>query len=106
MSAAMTPFSTMRTLVMRPRVVRSNIQPISGVKRAATPQHRSFADDKGATTKDTNGDVGPNMQQQEHVSEEAAKMNKIMGGTGPDIEGQGTPVQDVRSGIVTELELY
>jgi small subunit ribosomal protein S7 len=37
------------------------------------------------------------MQQQEHVSEEAAKMAKIQGGEGPDLS-QGTPVQDV-SGI-------
>jgi len=36
------------------------------------------------------------MQQQEHVSEEAAKMAKITGSEGPDIEGQGTPVQEVR----------
>ncbi|KAF2215463.1 hypothetical protein CERZMDRAFT_35872 [Cercospora zeae-maydis SCOH1-5] len=35
------------------------------------------------------------MQQAEHVSEEAAKMAKIQGGQGPDIEGQGTPVQDI-----------
>lgn len=34
------------------------------------------------------------MQQQEHVSEEAAKMAKITGGEGPDLT-QGTPVQDV-----------
>lgn len=42
------------------------------------------------------GQVGPNMQQQEHVSEEAAKTIQIMGGQGPDLE-QGTPVQDVWS---------
>lgn len=35
------------------------------------------------------------MQQHEHVSEEAAKMAKMTGGEGPDIEGQGTPVQDI-----------
>lgn len=40
-------------------------------------------------------EAGPNMQQQEHVSEEAAKMAKITGGEGPDLS-QGTPVQDVR----------
>lgn len=38
--------------------------------------------------------VGPNMQQAEHVSEEASKMAKIMGEKGPDME-QGTPVQEV-----------
>lgn len=35
------------------------------------------------------------MNQQEHVSEEAAKMAEIQGKDGPDIEGQGTPVQEV-----------
>ena len=34
------------------------------------------------------------MQQQEHVSEEAAKMAKIQGQEGPDVE-QGTPVQEI-----------
>ncbi|KAF4555032.1 Ribosomal protein S7p/S5e-like protein [Elsinoe fawcettii] len=34
------------------------------------------------------------MKQQEHVSEEAAKMANITGGEGPDLE-QGTPVQEI-----------
>lgn len=38
---------------------------------------------------------GPNTHQQEHVSEEAAKMAEITGGKGPDIDGQGTPVEDI-----------
>jgi small subunit ribosomal protein S7 len=38
---------------------------------------------------------GPNQEQLPHVSEEAAAVDKTMGGEGPDI-GQGTPVQDVR----------
>lgn len=40
------------------------------------------------------GQPGPNTQQQEHVSEEAAKMAKIEGKEGPDLD-QGTPVQEV-----------
>lgn len=40
------------------------------------------------------GEPGPNTQQQEHVSEEAAKIAKIQGGEGPDLE-QGTPVEEV-----------
>lgn len=40
------------------------------------------------------GSSGPNTQQQEHVSEEAAKMAKIQGNEGPDMS-QGTPVQEV-----------
>jgi small subunit ribosomal protein S7 len=35
------------------------------------------------------------MHQQEHISEETAKMAKIQGGQGPDLE-MGTPVQEVR----------
>jgi small subunit ribosomal protein S7 len=35
------------------------------------------------------------MNQQEHISEEAAKIEKIRGGSGPDLE-MGTPVQEVR----------
>lgn len=38
--------------------------------------------------------AGPNMSQQEHVSEEAAKMAEITGGTGPDMS-VGTPVQEL-----------
>lgn len=37
--------------------------------------------------------AGPNMQSQEHVSEEAKKMAQMSGGEGPDLT-QGTPVQD------------
>jgi len=88
----MTPFASVRTLAFRSRPAAS-FRPVIGIKR-------TYADDN-ASTKHNNlpqaqeGQVGPNMQQGEHVSEEAAKMNQIMGGEGPDIEGQGTPVQDV-----------
>jgi len=34
------------------------------------------------------------MNQQEHISEEAAKIEKIRGGSGPDLE-MGTPVQEL-----------
>jgi len=91
----MNPFPTVRTLAFRPRFARpSNV--VVGVKR---PAHRSFADDKkqNALPQAQQGAVGPNMEQQEHVSEETAKMNSIMGKEGPDIEGQGTPVQEVSS---------
>jgi small subunit ribosomal protein S7 len=43
---------------------------------------------------------GPNQEQLPHVSEEAAAVEKTMGGEGPDI-GQGTPVQEVRQDMIT-----
>ena len=89
MSSAINPFPVLRTVAFRPRpavIRRSNV--VVGVKR------RTFADSSKDLPK-AEGDVGPNMQQAEHVSEEAAQMAKIQGGKGPDIEGQGTPVQDV-----------
>ncbi|KAF1350989.1 ribosomal protein S7 domain-containing protein [Delphinella strobiligena] len=64
--------------------------------RAQPSLCRSYA--SGNPSKDLpvaeKGEQGPNMQQQEHVSEEAAKMAKITGGEGPDLT-QGTPVQDL-----------
>ncbi|KAL8659905.1 MAG: hypothetical protein Q9226_000199 [Calogaya cf. arnoldii] len=41
------------------------------------------------------GAPGPNQQQLPHVSEEAASMSKITGEGGPEIEEQGTPVDEV-----------
>lgn len=88
----MNPFPVFRTVAFRPRpVVLKASNAVVGVKRSA---HRTFADKKNLPQADAN-DVGPNMQQAEHVSEEAAKIAKIQGGEGPDVEGQGTPVQDV-----------
>lgn len=94
------PFPILRSLP-----VRSSSRPATAafrpsIKRPSAVYSRNLADN--ATNKhnalpeaqDGNA-VGPNMNQQEHVSEEAAKMQKIMGQEGPDIEGQGTPVQEV-----------
>lgn len=94
----MNTFSAMRTLPLRQKptaALRASFQ------RPALCR-RTFADNASnnpGTLPKAEGEqpVGPNMQQQEHVSEEAAKMAKITGGEGPDIEGQGTPVQEVRS---------
>lgn len=86
----MTPFYSVRALAFRPRY-----SSVIGVAR------RSYADESNKHNnlpQAQEGQQGPNMQQAEHVSEEAAKMSEIMGtGGGPDIEGQGTPVQDVRT---------
>ena len=59
---------------------------------------RSYASDQGKGLPKAEGEepVGPNMNQGEHVSEEAAKMAQMTGGSGPDLS-VGTPVQDVRS---------
>lgn len=89
------PFSALRALPIRQKptaAFRASFQ-----RPAAL---RAFADDavnNPGKLPNAEGEkpVGPNMQQQEHVSEEAAKMAKITGGEGPDIEGQGTPVQEV-----------
>ncbi|KAK5130699.1 hypothetical protein LTR08_001729 [Meristemomyces frigidus] len=97
MPPPMAPFHTARALAFRPRATPA-FRPASKV---TSVKRRAFADDTTKTNalsaaEDGDGDVGPNMQQAEHVSEEAAKMSKIMGtGEGPDIEGQGTPVQDI-----------
>lgn len=85
---------TIRACAFRPRAPRPH-NAVIGVKR---PAYRCYAE--GSKEKEaafpTQGAVGPNMKQQEHVSEEAAKMANIQGKEGPDIEGQGTPVQEVR----------
>jgi small subunit ribosomal protein S7 len=91
----MNPFSTLRTLPLRQK-------PTAAFRSFQKPAARLFADN--ASTNDPSklpkaeGEkpVGPNMQQQEHVSEEAAKMAKITGSEGPDLD-VGTPVQEVRS---------
>lgn len=58
---------------------------------------RNYASDpsKDLPVSEDKDNLGPNMQTQEHVSEEAAKMAKATGGEGPDLS-VGTPVQDVR----------
>lgn len=88
-------FSSLRTLPVRAKptaAFRASFQ---------RPAFRAFADNASTNNPgklpkaEGEKPVGPNMQQQEHVSEEAAKMAKVTGGQGPDIEGQGTPVQEV-----------
>ncbi|KAI7320187.1 hypothetical protein KC315_g9522, partial [Hortaea werneckii] len=89
MPPPMTPFASVRALAFRSR-------PVATFRPSAACVKRTFADEKdGRLPQAQAGQVGPNMQQQEHVSEEQAKMSKMMGQEGPDIEGQGTPVQDI-----------
>ena len=94
MASALNAFPVLRACALRPRAAVLRPQnAVIGVKR---PAYRSFADDKSNVLPEAeNGTSGPNMDPAEHVSEEAAKMAKIQGGQGPDIEGQGTSVQHV-----------
>lgn len=82
--STMSLFATSRALAFRPRAIASIQSPIAASWR------RNYATDPKQS-----GGAGPNMHQQEHISEEAAKMAKIQGGQGPDLE-MGTPVQEVR----------
>ena len=69
-------------------------QVYSGVRNSAAC--RTYASDQGNGLPTAEGEQpeGPNMQTPDHVSEEAAKMAKMTGGDGQDLD-VGTPVQDV-----------
>lgn len=71
-------------------------RPVIGVKRplVASRPYSSAKNSPDKLPQAPLGRLGPNMQQQEHVSEEAAKMAKAQGQEGPDLE-QGTPVQEI-----------
>jgi small subunit ribosomal protein S7 len=95
----MNTFSALRTLPLRQKptaAFRASFQRPSAY-RVAYSDNASTNNPSKLPKAEDDPAVGPNMQQQEHVSEEAAKMAKITGGEGPDIEGQGTPVQEVWS---------
>lgn len=99
---AMNPFSALRALPVRAKPTAALR---AGFQRPAV--FRAYADNSvnnPGKLPQSDDKVGPNMQQQEHVSEEAAKMAKITGGEGPDIEGQGTPVQEVRFMNICAME--
>lgn len=100
MPPSITPFPALRACAFRqcrPTAQwQSNV--VIGVKRPACRTYADKAKDVPVTEQQGEEAVGPNMEQPPHVSEEAAQMAKITGGQGPDIEGQGTPVQDVCRG--------
>lgn len=82
-------FQAPRQFVIRPRpIISRNPGQQAICRRFASDQSKDLPQAKEAEA------AGPNMNQQEHVSEEAAKMAKITGGEGPDLS-VGTPVQDV-----------
>ena len=80
-----------------PIVCRLAFRPIIGVKRPLI-QCRGYSsagtNDSSKLPEAPQGRMGPNSQQQEHVSEEAAKVANVMGQEGPDMEA-GTPVQEI-----------
>ena len=79
-------FGAGRSLAIRSRSSIASRQP----RVFQVVSRRGFADDK-----DPKPASGPNQDVLPHVSEEAADIDRITGGTGPDLE-QATPVQDVR----------
>jgi small subunit ribosomal protein S7 len=91
MPSAANPAPWLRICSLRPR--RANIQfyiPIHQVQRK-----NYSTNDHDKLPKAPVGDkAGPNMEQQEHVSEEAAKMAKAQGMEGPDVDA-GTPVHEI-----------
>lgn len=84
-------FAAPRALSIRPRVAN-----LTAARVRFAPQCRTYASDpsKDLPKAENQQAPGPNMQQQEHVSEEAAKMAQMQGGEGPDLS-QGTPVQEI-----------
>lgn len=91
MPPAMNPAPFIRSCTLRPRVLK----PVIGVKRPATSTRRTYAtNDPDTLPEAPPGQKGPNTQQQEHISEEAAKTAQVMGKEGPDME-VGTPVQEI-----------
>lgn len=93
MPPAISPLPTC-ALRIRPRGARTLLRPGIVAIRKVTENN-----DPNKLPEAAAGERGPNTQQQEHVSEEAAKMAKIQGGGGPDLD-QGTPVQDVREKLL------
>jgi small subunit ribosomal protein S7 len=92
----MNPFSALRTLPIRHKPTAAFRANFARPAACRTFADKSSTNNPGKLPKaDGEPPVGPNMQQQEHVSEEAAKMASITGSEGPDL-GQGTPVQEVR----------
>lgn len=81
-------FGASRSLAIRSRPSIVSRQP----RIAQIVSRRTFAEEKEDPNAATQSGIG-------HVSEEAADMENITGGTGPDL-GQGTPVQEVCSSSI------
>lgn len=90
---ARVPFRAFSRFAVRPQASRQTL-PVC--------QKRYLAEEKPAAERPLEHGIysegeekGPNMDQAPHVSEEAAAMSKVKGETGPQVEEQGTPVQEV-----------
>lgn len=92
-----------RIPLLSTRLIEYRTRPIVPQKRAALRLQQRFGSDDATKAP---GTKGPNMENAPHVSEEQAAMDKTMGETPPDIEGQGTPVQEVRSCVRIISILY
>ncbi|KAL8858067.1 MAG: hypothetical protein Q9178_005392 [Gyalolechia marmorata] len=75
-------------------VVRASQQARSPLSLRLAAQ-RCITSNEKPLPKADEGAPGPNQEQLPHVSEEAASMSKITGEGGPEIEEQGTPVDEV-----------
>ncbi|KAL8982389.1 MAG: hypothetical protein Q9205_003088 [Flavoplaca limonia] len=84
-------FQARRTAI---HAVRSSQQDRPSLCLRLAPQ-RSITTDEKPLPEAEKGSPGPNQEQLPHVSEEAASMNNITGDGGPEIEEQGTPVDEV-----------
>ena len=88
-----------RHVAFRPRpqvqVLKREVAPIAQTRLASNV---SGSDQKVTPAAPGEKPKGPNegVTHSMHVSEEQAAYDKSMGSTPPDIEGQGTPVQEVR----------
>ena len=78
--------------IRRPIIATTNAS--SKLTLALRPRHITSSE-KPLPTKADQQPPGPNQSQLPHVSEEAAETAKVMDETPPEIEQQGTPVEEV-----------
>ena len=86
-----------RVSLLSTRSIAFRTRPLVPQKRATPGLQQRFASNDATEAPEPKG---PNMDQAPHVTEEQAAMDETMGETPPDIEGQGTPVQEV--GLVAQ----
>lgn len=79
-----------RTISSSPSLSSSQYDSPHGAAPASTAAEQQRRQDQAAQEAQ-----GPNMDTLPHISEEAAAVGKAKGEKGPEIEGQGTPVQEV-----------
>ncbi len=87
-----------RLLLSAPRKLAFRTTPVVPQKRLAPIQSRLASDDASKISTQTNpGEQlgGSHETRLPHVTEEQAALDKIMGEEPPQIEEQGTPVQEV-----------